>query len=108
MEWTQDFQGGEQIGRAPQFCNSCGRPYPWTRSALEAASELANELQLETEEKEELKASLPQLLTDTPKTQVAIAKFRRLMGKAGKEGLNMMQGILTTVVTEAVKKQLWP
>lgn len=48
---------------APSYCYSCGSPFPWTVTRLEAASELADELEgLSDDEKESLKSSLPELV----------------------------------------------
>lgn len=92
----------------PAFCHSCGKPLPWTQRRLDAARELADELEgLNEEEREKLKGSLDDLLRDTPKTPVAEARFKRLMKKAGQEAYNGMRAILVDVVSEVVKKSLF-
>src|SRR6188474_3419978 len=43
-----DYQVPGVIGfshyERPAFCHNCGQPYPWTEGALEAAREIADEL----------------------------------------------------------------
>jgi hypothetical protein len=71
--------------RAPRFCENCGKPYPWTNTALEAAREVAEETSNLTDaEKSELKNSLDDIVRDSPRTTVAISKFKRLAVKAGR------------------------
>ena len=68
----------------PSYCHACGKPYPWTALKLEAAKELVEELDgLDAEERQLLKQSLDDLVTDSPKTEVAGLRFKRLMKKGG-------------------------
>lgn len=93
---------------APAFCHSCGTSFPWTQRKLDAAKELADEFEeLTKKEREKLKGSLDDLISDTPKTQVAEARFKRLMKKAGREAYDGMKSILVDVVSEAVKKSVF-
>lgn len=67
------------------YCPHCGCAYPWTKAALDAAQELIGETEdLSCEEKEKLKASLPDLIADTPQTQVAVVRVKKWLGMAGK------------------------
>ena len=68
----------------PAFCLECGNAYPWTEAALIAARELAQELDgLNPEEKELLKESLEDIVRDTPRTSVAVTRFKKLVTKSG-------------------------
>ena len=92
----------------PAFCFNCGKPYPWTVNGLEAASELADELDgLSQEEKKQLKDSFPDLVSNTPKTIVSETRFKKLIKKAGSEAYESMKSILVDIVTEAVKKSIF-
>ncbi len=63
----------------PMYCTECGEPYPWLGEMLEAANELADELtDLNDSQRAELKRLFPDLIADTPRTTVAIVKFRRI------------------------------
>jgi hypothetical protein len=93
----------------PAFCYNCGRPYPWVEASLSAAKELADELDdLAPDEREALKGALNDLVSDTPKTTVAVVRFKKLMSKAGRVAAESLKKILMDVVTEAVRRQLWP
>jgi hypothetical protein len=93
---------------APSYCLNCGKPFPWTATRLKAAEELADELDgLTSEEKEKLKASLPELLRDGPNTVVAETRFKNLVKKAGSEAYDGMKAILVDVLSEAVKKSVF-
>jgi len=82
--------------------------YPWTEAKLSAAQELADELDLTEQEKEMLKQSLPELVKDTPRTQVAANRFKRLATKGGELALGMFRDILVDVMSETAKKLIFP
>lgn len=93
----------------PSFCPNCGRPYPWTQRRIEAARDLANELEdLSSEEQETLKRSLDSLVRDLPATELAATRFKRIMAKVGAESYAAMKSILVNVLSEAAKKVLYP
>jgi hypothetical protein len=93
---------------APAFCFKCGKPFPWTASALDAARELADILEgLSHEDRDELKKSLDDLVREGPRTAVEETRFKRVMRKAGAEGAGAMRSILTDIVSETVRKTLF-
>lgn len=92
----------------PAYCYSCGKPFPWTTSGLEAILELADELEgLSEEEKQQLKDSFPDLIRDTPKTVVAETRFKKIMRKVGADAYNAMKSIMIDIVSEAVRKSIF-
>lgn len=93
----------------PNFCKYCGNPYPWTESIIENAAELvALDVELTDEDKALIKSSIPDLLVDTPKTQVAAAKYRKVVGKAAKFVKDGLYNLLVDVVSETAKKTIFP
>jgi hypothetical protein len=93
----------------PAFCHACGSPYPWTEVRLEAARELAQELQgLSEDERQTLKTSLDDLVRDTPRTALAATRFKRVAAKAGKGAVDAFKEVLVGVISEAAKKLIWP
>jgi len=93
---------------SPAFCIQCGAPYPWTERGLEAARELAAELEsLDDSEKELLAASLDDIVRDTPKTSAAATRFKRLMAKAGGTAAQAFKHILIDIASETAKKTIW-
>lgn len=94
--------------RAPRFCHACGHPYPWTVGALDAARELALEAEnLTDDEREQLAASLEDLVRDSPKTEIAAGRFKRLVRKAGAETATALRSVMIAVATETAKKSIW-
>lgn len=53
-----------------------------------------------------MKASIADLTSDSPKTEVAIRRYERLLKKAGPALLDTFNKIIVGVATEAVKKSL--
>ena len=93
----------------PSFCEGCGKSFPWTEKALEAAKDFSDELGVLTEdEKEFLEKSLDDIIRDTPQTAVASARFKRIAAKGGKEAAEGFKHILIGVVSETAKKMIWP
>src|SRR5882672_4531511 len=39
-----DWMGGGGPYRPPKYCGECGKPFPWTETALEAAKEYTDDL----------------------------------------------------------------
>lgn len=92
----------------PAHCHECGTPYPWTAAKLEAAKELAHEAEdLTQEEREQLARSLDDIVADTPRTQLAASRFKRLMGKAGKGTAQAMRDIVVDIASEAARKSIF-
>src|SRR5438874_2043939 len=53
----------------PRFCHACGQAFPWTEARVQAAKDLAEELDsLSDSEKEQLKHSIDDIVQDTPNT----------------------------------------
>lgn len=93
----------------PIYCHNCGKRFPWTAERIAAAQALAEELdELSAAEKLLLQSSIDDLVSDTPKTTVAVARFKKLMSKTGRQAAEGFKSVLIDVVTEVVKKQLWP
>jgi hypothetical protein len=92
----------------PIYCLGCGSPYPWTERRINAAKELAAEIEtLKPHERELLKRSIDDLLTDTPRTQLAVVRFKRLAAKAGEDARLGLREILVSLASEAVRRAVW-
>ncbi len=93
---------------APKFCHACGRPYPWTRSRIEAAQAYADEMdELDKSEKILLKVSIEEIVAESPKAEVASVCFKRLVAKGGKAAADAMRDILVDIASETAKKSIW-
>lgn len=99
--------GGAQV--APTFCHSCGQPYPWTDAKRKAARELVGELDdLSEEERDLLLQSIDDIVGDTPQTEVAATRFKKLAAKLGKGAADAFRRILVDIASESAKKVIWP
>lgn len=64
----------------PDYCYNCGAPYPWTKIILDNAVMLVSlEDELDESMKELIKTAIPDLITETPATPIAIAKYKKGM-----------------------------
>lgn len=92
----------------PAFCQYCGRPYPWTTIGLDAARELADVLDgLKPEERDALKQTLDDLVSDTARTPIAVLRFKQVAAKTGREGGAALRDVLIGIVTEAARRGIW-
>ena len=93
----------------PSYCHNCGKPYPWTETRIETARLLVQEdEQLSSTDKEILTSSIPDLLTETPKTKLATTRYKKLISKAVNVTGQGLRDLLVDLVSESVKKSLWP
>ena len=91
----------------PDYCYNCGAPYPWTKIILDNAVMLVSlEDELDESMKELIKTAIPDLITETPATPIAIAKYKKGIKCAGDILKNSMRQLLIDVVSETVKKSL--
>lgn len=98
---------GPTVTPVPKYCNSCGKPYPWTQSAIDSAKELIEMSELDSTDKESFNESIPDLLVDTPKTKLAITKFKIYTDKIGSGIADGLKEVLVDVVSETVKRAIW-
>jgi hypothetical protein len=101
-----DFAQGP-VFEFPHFCPECGAPYPWTAGRIQAAKELAAELDgLSDEEREQLVGSLEDLIGDGPRTSLAATRFTRLMSKANGTGVPVFEEMVAELASSAAKRAL--
>ncbi len=94
-------------GHRPAYCGKCSEPFPWTATALTAAAEFADGLApLSPTERHEFRGTLLDLTTDTPRTPLAVSRFKALGAKVGPVAWETFSKILVGVVTDAAKKGL--
>ena len=108
-EWhrSDDFIAGKPRYARANYCQGCGKPYPWTQTALDAAKELILESEeLDILQRQKLAESLPDLITETPKTQVAVVRVRKAMLSVGKFTADGIHQFIIDFGCELAKKQL--
>jgi hypothetical protein len=89
---------------AMPICGVCGNPFPWTETALQAATEYTDEIEeLNVEDKTALKETFRDLTVDSPRTPLAMKRFKRFLTGAGPVAQEMVTKILSDVMTQSVK-----
>jgi len=105
VERVSGFGGDYQ---PPAFCHNCGNAFPWTERKIASAVELVEVgAELPAEELEQFRADLAELTKDSPKTQVASLRFKRVMAKVGTSVASGVRDIVVDVLSEAAKKAIW-
>jgi hypothetical protein len=93
--------------RPPSFCGECGTPFPWTKTALDAAKSLTDEQDsLTADEKAELKTSIENMTSDSAVTPVAAGKFKTLVKKMAPQAGEMLKSVVLTIATGEAKRWL--
>jgi hypothetical protein len=93
---------------APPFCDQCGKPLPWTLRRLSSAKEVINELDgLAKDEREKLKATLDDLVSESPKTESAKLRFRNILRKLPQDDQSAVKRVLSELVSEAVRSSMF-
>ena len=68
----------------PAYCPSCGKPYPWTSNAIQATIYmLEEEDRISYEDRQKMIEVLPDIISETPKTQLASIRYKRLVAIGG-------------------------
>ena len=92
----------------PPFCHECGKAFPWTQRKIQNAIELANEFdELNAEDRLKLSGTLDDLIVETPKTELAITRFKKVAKKLGADSYEAFKSVVTDVVSETIKKSLF-
>ena len=93
--------------RKPYYCYQCAFPYPWTSYIINTAVELAALDSIGEENKRIIKEALPDLIVETPKTSIAIAKYEKGVSSAGTFVKDALRQLLVDVVCEVAKQALF-
>lgn len=92
--------------RVPAYCQNCGKPYPWTEEKLKALKETIDQSEISDKEKEEFSKNLPDIISETPRTQTASLKIKNIGAKVGKEIWGVAREILIDIASETAKKSI--
>jgi len=98
--------GGEY--EPPAFCHNCGSAFPWTERKISSAVELVEvDANLPAADLEQFRADLTDLTKDSPKTQLASLRFKKVMAKVGTSVASGVRDIVVDVLSETAKKAIW-
>jgi len=64
------------------------------------------ESELSAEDRQELETALPDILRDTPKTESAALKVKRILGKLGQSLYEIAIKVVTDVASETARKTM--
>lgn len=93
----------------PSYCINCGTPYPWIKERIAAALELADLVdEISAEDKNILEESLDDIVRETPRSQIAALKFKKVISKMGSNVASAFRDILVDIASETAKKTIWP
>lgn len=93
----------------PAYCKNCGKPYPWTEAKIQAAKELAFELEdLSDGDKQILADNIEDMMAETPRTTLAATRFGKAFKKAGGQAAGALRDIIVDIASETAKKTIWP
>lgn len=91
----------------PEHCHECGAPYPWTQRKTESLAEVIEWLdELTDNEKDRLREAIPDVIHETPRTDTAVARFKKAIGKAGTAGGKLLTDAISKVAAEVVVQSL--
>lgn len=92
----------------PNYCHSCGNPYPWTEKLLNNAIELVSlDEKLNDNQKQIIKTAIPDLIVESPTTALAEAKYKKYISNSASYVQDGLKNLLVNVVSETVKKSLF-
>ncbi len=95
----------EQAPERPAYCSSCGKPFPWTETVLTAASDYTDELEeLSSEDRASLKATFADLTVESPKTEIAASRFRRILRKLAPDAAETIRKTIVEIASETAVK----
>lgn len=90
----------------PNFCEDCGRSFPWTAAKLAAANDLADELDLSQADRDKIKQSVADVTKDGPATSIAAIRLKKFLGTAKDAVGQALWKITVELATQTAKKTL--
>ena len=104
---TQKIDRTYHSRQRPDFCHNCGKPYPWTEQALEAAKMLINDDEsFDQTVKDKLTEVLPDIIVETPKSTLAATRFGKALKSAGKFTAEGLRQFIIDFGCELILKQM--
>lgn len=90
----------------PAYCHGCGRPYPWQEAAIANLKDILREGELSNDDIAAAEAALPDVLRDTPKSEAAALRLKRIMGGLGKPVYDVALKVVSDIASETAKKTM--
>lgn len=91
----------------PYYCPDCGCAYPWTERALQSATLLIEECSnIDEDLKSSAIESLPDIIIETPATNVAAIRIKKIMSSIGTFSADAIRQFIIDFGCELAKKSL--
>lgn len=90
---------------APNNCHQCGAAYPWRQAAIATAIEVL-QMDLVGQDATDVAELVQAVSIDTPRTEIAALKLKRLLPKLGKATYDVAIKVVSDVASETAKKTL--
>ncbi|MBD5504122.1 MAG: DUF2321 domain-containing protein [Lachnospiraceae bacterium] len=91
----------------PAYCEYCGTPFPWTEAAIQNAALLVQEdEELSEELKSSIVESLPDIIAETPASNLATVRVKKGLSIAGKFTADAIRQFVIDFGCEFAKKSL--
>jgi hypothetical protein len=94
------------VPQVPSFCDTCGMAYPWKIAGVANALEVLRLAGFDEADVQEVERNLPDITRDTPRTQAAVLRVRKTLGKAGKPLYDIGVKVIGDIAVAAVKSRL--
>lgn len=106
---VREQRADKSIYNVPAYCYKCGEPYPWTKAAFNAATELIDEEmnELTREEKATFKAALPDIVAQNSRTNLAAKKISGFLKKIVPTAQEAFKQIFYRLAAEGAKLLIW-
>ncbi len=103
-----DFAGVPTFSKrpVPAFCDACGLAYPWQVSRAANAIELLRLEGVEEAVVQEIEKNLPDVTRNTPRTQVAVLRIRKVLLQAGKPIYDVGVKVVGDIAAAAARSYL--
>ena len=93
--------------KVDSYCPYCGKPYPWTEKLLSEAGRLVDLMdELTDGQKEQLKATFPDLICETPHAQSAACLASSLLRSVSDIGVSALRRIFEGKISDALSELL--
>ena len=89
----------------PNYCPNCAAPFPWTQAKIQNAAKIIEEEEnFSEEQRDKLVEVLPDVVVETPKTQLAAVRVKKALQSAGQFTVEGLRQFLMDCGCELVKK----
>ena len=89
----------------PQYCHSCGKPYPWTEKKMSAIKEAIEQTnQLEDSEKEDFIKRAMDIMNDNPKAKLSMTIINKYLNKLEPELKQITQDLIHGIARKSLKE----